>query len=257
VGPNRIYVKLARQLAAKGYIVLRFDLSGIGDSDYRTDKLPADKSILEEVRQAMDLLRETRGIEHFILAGICSGASISLKAATLDERIIGAVVINPAIPGDQLGNEMNSSTYYWKRALFSPQSWLKFLFGKSSYGAVYNAIHFKIKKTFSPNSITNEESPEVFKELKESFQSLKVRNVRLLLLFSEVEIGLDYFNSLIGDELSEMARFDLLRIEKMSGADHLITPLDCQKTLIETILEWIPRASYPFEGRIDTHSDLQ
>ncbi len=32
VGPNRINVKLARRLADSGFTVMRFDLSGIGDS---------------------------------------------------------------------------------------------------------------------------------------------------------------------------------------------------------------------------------
>jgi hypothetical protein len=32
VGPNRLYVAIARRLAAMGFAVCRFDLSGIGDS---------------------------------------------------------------------------------------------------------------------------------------------------------------------------------------------------------------------------------
>ena len=40
IGPNRIYVKLARQIAALGIVALRFDLSGIGDSLPRSDSLP-------------------------------------------------------------------------------------------------------------------------------------------------------------------------------------------------------------------------
>lgn len=32
IGPNRVYVRLARHLAGLGFQVLRFDLSGIGDS---------------------------------------------------------------------------------------------------------------------------------------------------------------------------------------------------------------------------------
>jgi alpha/beta superfamily hydrolase len=31
VGPHRLYVKMARTLAAMGFVVLRFDFSGIGD----------------------------------------------------------------------------------------------------------------------------------------------------------------------------------------------------------------------------------
>ncbi len=43
IGPSRIYVKIARMLASMGFIVLRFDFSGIGDSGPRKDKLPVDR----------------------------------------------------------------------------------------------------------------------------------------------------------------------------------------------------------------------
>jgi alpha-beta hydrolase superfamily lysophospholipase len=36
IGPNRIYVKLARHLAENGYRVIRFDLSGVGGLPDRT-----------------------------------------------------------------------------------------------------------------------------------------------------------------------------------------------------------------------------
>ncbi|MGH7928173.1 MAG: alpha/beta hydrolase, partial [Candidatus Binatia bacterium] len=32
VGPNRMHVKIARTLAPMGFVVVRFDFSGIGDS---------------------------------------------------------------------------------------------------------------------------------------------------------------------------------------------------------------------------------
>ena len=35
VGPNRLHVRLARELAARGFLSLRLDLSGRGDSDPR------------------------------------------------------------------------------------------------------------------------------------------------------------------------------------------------------------------------------
>src|SRR5207302_190015 len=40
VGPNRLYVTAARRLAALGFVGLRFDFSGIGDSPVRADHLP-------------------------------------------------------------------------------------------------------------------------------------------------------------------------------------------------------------------------
>ena len=38
VGPGRLYVRLSRRLAAHGFVVVRFDLSGIGDSPFSTEK---------------------------------------------------------------------------------------------------------------------------------------------------------------------------------------------------------------------------
>src|SRR5438045_1954876 len=53
VGPGRIYVKIARALAKMGFVILRFDLSGIGDSAVRHDNLRFEKSAGRETHEAM------------------------------------------------------------------------------------------------------------------------------------------------------------------------------------------------------------
>ena len=56
IGPNRVHVRLARRLAEAGFVVMRFDYSGIGDSRPRTDDTPFARSALAETRQCMDVL---------------------------------------------------------------------------------------------------------------------------------------------------------------------------------------------------------
>src|SRR5207245_9671853 len=94
VAPGRIYVRMARALAAMGFVVLRFDFSGIGDSAVRHDNLPFDKSAVRETQAAMHFLEATRGISRFILLGGCSGARISLQTACCDTRVVGTFLIN-------------------------------------------------------------------------------------------------------------------------------------------------------------------
>src|ERR1700722_13909181 len=53
VGHHRMYVVLARMLAGAGYQVLRFDLSGIGDSEGRVDGLSPLEGALADVREAI------------------------------------------------------------------------------------------------------------------------------------------------------------------------------------------------------------
>ncbi len=62
VGPGRLHVKIARLLAQKGFVSFRFDFSGIGDSKFRGDNLPFEKSAVSETQDAMDFLTAA-GIE--------------------------------------------------------------------------------------------------------------------------------------------------------------------------------------------------
>jgi alpha-beta hydrolase superfamily lysophospholipase len=101
VGPNRIYVKLARALAAIGFSVLRLDLSGIGESQARSGTEPIDESVHADVRNAMDTLARTRGASRFVLMGHCSGAAFSLLIAARDPRVAAAVIINPEMASEE------------------------------------------------------------------------------------------------------------------------------------------------------------
>ena len=62
VGPNRLYrpARAEEELASAGHVVMRFDFSGRGDSDVRTDGMSFLASTVEEVRDAMDYLAESR-----------------------------------------------------------------------------------------------------------------------------------------------------------------------------------------------------
>ena len=68
IGPNRLYVRMAREMAGRGFSSLRFDLSGIGDSLPRTDGLPLRAAALRDVQDALDFLSRKRTLSSFILS---------------------------------------------------------------------------------------------------------------------------------------------------------------------------------------------
>jgi pimeloyl-ACP methyl ester carboxylesterase len=94
IGPHRFHVALARRLAAAGHTVLRFDLSGVGDSRARAG-VSFEASAAQDVADAMDHLEKTAGVHRFVVAGICSGADNSLRAATADARVAGIALFDP------------------------------------------------------------------------------------------------------------------------------------------------------------------
>ena len=104
IGPNRLYVKLARCFAREGFTCFRFDFSGIGDSRILNSNEPNIFDPMFEVGQAMDCLQITTGIAKFILLGVCSGAEMAFRAASRDTRIIGLSLIDGIYLDNQVLN---------------------------------------------------------------------------------------------------------------------------------------------------------
>jgi pimeloyl-ACP methyl ester carboxylesterase len=94
IGPHRSSVKLARALAPLGVAVLRFDLSGVGDSQLSTRPLPYHEQAVEDVRDALDLMRSAFGLQRFVVFGICSGAVHACSTALADDRVVGVVLFD-------------------------------------------------------------------------------------------------------------------------------------------------------------------
>ena len=85
-------MKLARALADAGFPVLRFDFSGIGESEARSDSLPYNERTAREARAAMDLLSRS-GADRFLIFGICSGADNGLRVAVAERRVLGIALV--------------------------------------------------------------------------------------------------------------------------------------------------------------------
>jgi len=94
VGPSRIWVDLARRLAALGIASFRFDLSGLGDSAPRNNSLGDDveRAVLD-LQDAMAWLAREVG-QRFVLVSLCSGTDNAHRVATSDHRVCGAVFLD-------------------------------------------------------------------------------------------------------------------------------------------------------------------
>lgn len=90
VGPFRLYISLARELAVAGVSSLRFDLSGIGDSEASKLAASIEERTLSDIRAAYDYMGEQFGVEQFVVGGLCSGADDAFRATLDDDRVVGS-----------------------------------------------------------------------------------------------------------------------------------------------------------------------
>ncbi len=231
VGPNRLYVKIARRLADAGFVVLRFDFSGIGDSPPSADNLPFKGRSVTETRGAMDCLAERRGCKRFILMGICSGAVGSFNTACNDSRVVGAVQINPQFYNRELSSYVEARRgRYWRSVLRSPRRWLRPLTGKANYRMLW----MRLRGLFVPSSRASSAAEGVGEE----YRLLTEKGVSLLLIYSSRDWGLEYFDLIRGTVVDELIASGKLRVETIRNTDHSFIPLDSQDELFGVIESW-------------------
>ena len=99
IGPNRLYVNLARRWAALGHAVLRLDVGGIGDSLPRARSAPRTSSTpttpATTSRRGLAFLRRQPGVTEVHALGLCSGGYNAFKAAVAGVPLDGVLLINP------------------------------------------------------------------------------------------------------------------------------------------------------------------
>jgi len=241
VGPGRIHVKIARALAAIGFVVLRFDFSGIGDSAVRHDNLRFEKSAVRETQDAMDFLKSTRRIEHFVLLGGCSGAFISLETVCCDARPVGAILINyPATEGEDEHADADLKTrrtahYYRNFAFFDRKSWGRLLTGKTNYRQLIQVLQSETKRRFAPTQATpRKETP-----LQTNLQRLSQRNVRLTFLCSRGDPLLDELREAGGNELQRLCALGQITLDIIPHSDHTFSSLEDHERLLDMIVRRI------------------
>lgn len=240
VGPNRVYVKVARKLAEAGFVALRFDFSGVGDSGVRNDHLPFNKSTISETQEAMDCLSATRGIERFILMGICSGGYASMNTACCDSRVVGVVLINTLYHRytPDIWHRVNAR-YYKQSALVSPNKWLKILTGKANYPNIVRAMESQVRHMLGwKKQGVGSDSDDFEAGLQARFRTVKERDVRLLLVYNELASDMHYFQMLVPDAIREMEASGQLRAGIIPQAGHTFPLLNTQDRLSQIVQEW-------------------
>lgn len=226
VGPSRLYVQLARRLAAMGYPSFRFDFSGIGESDGAGDGLSHEARMVREAQTAMDFLGERVGAQRFVTLGICSGADVAHRIAVADARVTGAVFLD--------GYYYPTVGYYWRhyrKRLTDPRRWLGFL------PRVWRALR-------SPRS----EDAEYMLDLgtlpprgvvQRDLEKLIARKIRMLHVYTG-GVGEHYnYRDQFFDIFRSVRPEDGLRVDYLPDVDHTFILESDRRRLIALITDWM------------------
>jgi hypothetical protein len=230
VGPNRLHVRLARELARRGFASLRFDLSGIGDSPARVDGASLHDAGLLDVRDALDFVANEHEGSTFVLVGLCSGADLAFRAALADKRVVGEVLID-GFPYQTFRSRMHRRARHsaWQ---LRGRNWRKLL---GPNNPVWSRLRRSPKAAPSPGAFRQRDVPSK-EEANAGLHALTERGVRLLVINTPDR---DYSYRRHFADTFPTVRSDRVQVTFFPDADHTFTLRANQDQLIRTIIEWI------------------
>jgi pimeloyl-ACP methyl ester carboxylesterase len=233
VGHHRMFVTLSRILANQGRTVVRFDLSGIGDSQPRNGGQSPLVSSLADVKEALDSVAETHQASRFILVGLCSGADHAVLYGHTDPRVVGLVLIDPTMPP--------TARYYFHyimQRLRHLSNWISVVTGRSGLLRLVSAhLQQRVRPQSDLQGLTMQ-NLQFSPYLAKCYNASAVRGIKMLSVLTSVSARHTYQQQML-DAFPGVSSNNALRLEFFSDSDHLFSTDRERERLYGVIVDWL------------------
>jgi pimeloyl-ACP methyl ester carboxylesterase len=252
IGPNRMYVELARRWAARGYVVLRLDLAGLGDSATRPGRSGNEvypPGAFDDIARAIEYLRGAYGVENITLAGLCAGAYHALRSATSGLPVNTVLLVNPltfywkqgsTLNDLQISEVVRNPGLYAERILVG-KAWMRVLRGRVNLARVAMVLLRRawLALDSSLRDLARLLHIRLPQDLGWDLQSLAARGVRIVFLFARGDGGADLLRVQGGSAVKAIG--DRCRIHTIDGADHVFSQRAPRQQLLQLLSSELPR----------------
>lgn len=262
VAPNRINVRMARLFCEMGFYVLRFDPTGIGDSQ---GDLPNHQSVMDlwgmvqrglfvrDTLAANDWFVKEACLEKIIMVGQCGGAVTSLLAVPLDDRIESLILVDCS--SRLLSSSVNyfdvmvetQSAFemlnYYARKVLDGRAWAKLIRGKLRISEPWLVLRKALRNvcragTAQPRS--KSVSERFNWQLWDAWCVLMERKKDACFLYAEKDFSLKEFEQDMRTLLDEQAQWQgHYRVHVIKDANHVYTEQSWQNDLLNYMREWL------------------
>ena len=158
IGSHRQFLLLARDLAAAGFPVLRFDYRSMGDSG---GLLRDFEAVQTDIAKAVDqLLRSAPQASRVVIWGLCDAASAACFYAHTDHRVHGLVLLNPWVRTDA-GIAKAYLKHYYLNRLLSLDMWKKVLSGKFDFAGSVKSLTGFMKSASGGDTVNKDDGNSI------------------------------------------------------------------------------------------------
>jgi len=247
VGPHRLHVRLAREMAAIGVPCLRYDLPGIGDSDSVGGAQIAQMK-LTATRASIDRLQRMGVAHRFVIMGICSGADHSLMASVVDPRITGAIVIDPTTVFETPRHRVNRTVQRASR-LFVPRVLWRLVTGK--YRVLDRLSGPKEAPIYGLPKAPDPEDVETRRQAAQALGTLATRGTRLYMIMTGHTRMVFSYRKQIVDAFPEVEGLpEVLRVNHLPSVGHTFASEADRAQLVAGITDFLMTIPPPAESLV-------
>ncbi|MFY3745938.1 alpha/beta hydrolase [Anaeromyxobacter sp. Red801] len=262
----RLYVRLARELARRGWVALRPDPHGIGDSDGVLDHASVpdlynaieDGVFVEDTRAALAFLESELGVGSALLVGLCGGANTSVRVGALDPRVAGIVASElPFLFTPHIGAEETAAPVpvakaaadhflrSYVRKLLDPEAWRRFFSMKSDYRSLLASLKVALVRRLWPRRVAADDAwfqerlgPRANLGLVGAFRGCLARRIPVLCLFGATRNSW-YFSELWpGFRASAPGAEARVSTKSIQDADPGFSLPEHAREFLDTVLGW-------------------
>jgi pimeloyl-ACP methyl ester carboxylesterase len=234
VGPNRLWTSYARHWARSGVQSFRFDVSGVGDSGGTDVPTDADEAyyrpgLVADTLDVLEWLAENKGADRFALVGLCSGATWAFSAALQNERVAALALVNPRV---LFWDDRAKPLKAWGEAreiARDPRRWSSLLRRGVRRWAADAARGALLSLRGRGDDTWHRQ------EILSSISRLSARGTTTLCVFSEGDLGIQYFERHLGPGYSSVLAAKGATVEVIRGPDHTFRPLWSHDVLRRTL----------------------
>jgi pimeloyl-ACP methyl ester carboxylesterase len=253
VGPNRLYVDLARSVAALGFPVLRFDLAGLGDSDAAPGGVSLAESAVADVAAAFDHLAATRNATQFLVFGLCSGANYAVLTAFREPRVIGVMLIDPTVARTRRSTMVHVARRLRNLATLRALVTLRHpVFRRQSGRTSSAAVSVAQAAEGQSGQRANMAAPEMSAiDARRSLEALVARGAHLMFVFTGgVNHVYNYYGQLF-DLLPGLNFGKQLSLHYMPDTDHTVSDSAGRSRLLQALHRWLHDAFPASSSAVD------